>query len=317
MFTFKYMTLTPKPSPQNSLLLCLVFSVGAGCSRPPPAPEGLDDSVRYLVREFYSDDETVGSGLTGLMNWFDEEGYSLLNEGADYDTVGAFSLEPLTGEEVLLLDLDNDGRDLTKAAGIVSVAGLQCDWTETETLYVRSDQINVFDDTFEDYKRTYMSSRPIFEDATSSHTFTEVEIAFDPLTEELTGLESSFLFTENIITTSTLGITIVAPVNIHFRHGSYLVQERDLEVSLVLSYTTERADGESGNNSLIQSYSLVVNIQTEDGETLRLFSIWNELESIWFESDSTLVLSAAVNKSQEAAERLSDICAGEVTLANE
>ena len=48
-------------------LLGLATAVLCGCQPPPPAPEGLDEASRFVLREFYSDDATVSAGLTGLM----------------------------------------------------------------------------------------------------------------------------------------------------------------------------------------------------------------------------------------------------------
>ena len=47
-----------------------------------------------MIREFYKDDETISAGLTGLLNWYDNAGYELLNQGATADDEGeAFQLE--------------------------------------------------------------------------------------------------------------------------------------------------------------------------------------------------------------------------------
>ena len=50
------------------------------CSPPPPAPEGLNEAARYMVREFYSDDATFEAGFQGFMNWFNDEGVSLVGQ---------------------------------------------------------------------------------------------------------------------------------------------------------------------------------------------------------------------------------------------
>ena len=69
-------------------------------------------------------------------------------------------------------------------------------------------------------------------------------------------------------------------------------------------------------NSMQQSYSIEVDID-RDGRTLRMLATWVEIRSIWVDSDSAAVASSAVNKSQDSAERLSGICAGDITIAAE
>lgn len=297
---------------------CLLFAVAAtGCKKPPPAPEGLDESARYVLREFYSSDDIVGAGLTGFMNWFDEEGYELVGESADSDNVGSFTLGDLSWDDVGHLPLVDDGRSPDDAAGVVSVAFMGCDWTQIEALYVREDQMAVFEGDYEAYNRTYTSSRVAFEDARRSMEIAPVEETAEVFTKGLGDLASAFLLTDNTVTQSTAGITITADMMLHLRHGIFEVQGEDTEASIVFAFTPERAEGDNGANSLEQSYSVVINIDRGDGETLRVFALWTELDTILVGSDSALVLSAAVNKSQEAADRLSAICAGEIALPAE
>ena len=291
--------------------LFLVLPVIQACA-PPPAPEGLDDSMRYILREFYESDAVVSSGLSGLMTWFDQEGFALLNESADLDNVGAFSLSGLDDDDVSALELD-DGRDLSMAAGIVSIAEMGCSWKETEALYVREDQMAVFEGNYTNYTREYESSLDNFLDATSTDSFPAVTKDIDP-DDVLGDLSGAMLYTKNRVTTETIGITIEAPMNIHFRHGEFDINGEQRAASIVMGYATEKAISADGDNALVQSYSLVINIETQDNKTLRLFTIWNELDFL-FESDAPIVLMTAVNQSQDAAVRLSSICTGDITLA--
>ena len=60
-------------------LFIVALPLLVGCQPPPPAPEGLDASTSYLVTNFYADDATFQAGVQGFMNWFQEEGFELMD----------------------------------------------------------------------------------------------------------------------------------------------------------------------------------------------------------------------------------------------
>ena len=66
---------------------------------------------RGEFREFDADDATFSAGLTGFMRWFEADGDELLDQRADLDNAGAFSLEPLVMDDIEELPLPDDGRD--------------------------------------------------------------------------------------------------------------------------------------------------------------------------------------------------------------
>ena len=49
---------------RHLLLVSVTGLLFAGCKPPPPAPEGLTDSARYMLRNFFEDDATFGAGIT-------------------------------------------------------------------------------------------------------------------------------------------------------------------------------------------------------------------------------------------------------------
>ena len=69
-----------------------------------------------MVREFYSDDATFEAGFQGFMNWFNDEGVSLVGQKATTDNTDAFSLGNLLKEDVASLPLDED-RNLFEVEG--------------------------------------------------------------------------------------------------------------------------------------------------------------------------------------------------------
>lgn len=310
-----------------STLIVVLVSFTA-CTPPPPAPEGLDDAARFVFREFYSDDATIGAGLTGLMNWYQDEGYSLAGQGAtideDTDTEGvqpasAFTLANLEWEDLSRISLPDDGRDLDDARGTVSLQEMPCSWQATEALLARSDQHVVFEGTFDSYERTYVTSRGDYEDARDSLSFTPIPTELPDLHAPgyvHDGLEPSLMLTTNHIASTELGVTLNYQYLLDFRHGLFEVQGEMLPVWMILSWLKEPASGQGGNNTFAQSYSIEVTYGTGEN-SLRIFANWSYVDSVIAGPDSPIWTTGAVNKSRDAAQRLSDICSGEIELPTE
>jgi hypothetical protein len=310
----------------STLIAGLLFV--SACTPPPPAPEGLDDAARFVFREFYSDDATVGAGLTGLMNWYQDEGYSLEGQGAtiDEDTeledvrpASAFTLANLEWEDLARISLPDDGRDLVAANGIVSLQEMPCTWIETEALLTRSDQNVVFEGTFDSYERTYVTSRDDYEAARESLAFTPILSSLPDLHAPdyvHDGLEPSVMLTTNHIASTELGVTLNYDYLLDFRHGLYEVQGEQLPVWMILSWLKEPASGPGGANTFEQSYSIEVTYGTGDS-SLRIFANWSYVDSEIAGPNSPIWSTGAVNKSRDAAQRLSDICSGEIELPAE
>ncbi len=309
-------------TPRRHLFLLLISSLlGAACSPPPPAPEGLEEASRYMIREFYKNDDTVGAGLTGLLNWYDESGYELLNQGATAEDAGeAFQLEDITLDDIASMPDFADERDLSNANGIVSISEMDCAWQEAEAYLVRPDQHIVFDD-FNEYSRSYETSRTAFETATT-------DLSFPAFTEELVGVSTGettisdeqaggLLLTRNQVESSELGVTLDYSLVLHFRHGIYEVQGEQVPVMMILSWLPEPVDSISGSETTFeQSYSIELNYGMGE-KTLRIFAVWTYVESSILGQDSSLWSIGAVNKSRDAAQRLSGICAGDIEVPAE
>jgi len=284
-----------------------------GCRPPPPAPEGLQDSVTYMFREFYSDDDMLSAGLTGFMDWFDEDGDDLLGESADMENVGEFTLDFLTEEDVAALPIETEVT-LEYAPGVVALSELSCGWDEVEGYLVRTDQHLVFGE-FDAYSRTFLSSRSDYEGATPDEDFERVSETVDPWAAgfELGELSSTFLLTDNDVTTTAVGVTLDFQLMLTLRHGVYEVQGVDTPAMIILTWLPQRAEGEDGTNSMEQSYSIELDIQRPGGSTLRLMASWIQVEGI-FDHDSDVVKVTGVNKNLDSSRRLVDICAGDVVL---
>jgi len=305
-------------------VLVVVFALSACRPPPPPAPEGLDESAAYMVREFYSDDATFGAGLTGFMNWFEDEGFELVgvDAGAGTDFNEAFSVGELTDDDIGYLPLAH-GRNIGDAAGIVSVAEMDCSVTESEDLLVRSDQETLFVDDWEAYAREYLSSRSDYQDATRSAEFAAIDAPVDRFADDFdpSDIASTFLLTLNQANPAPIfgGLADLDdyPMSLEFRHGVYEVNGEDLQIYSIITWIEESASGPAGANHLHQSYSIEINAERPGGKTLRMLAVWAEPEGANLEPDDPIVLNYAVDKSAGASARLTQICNGEVEVEPE
>jgi len=302
--------------------LALGATAATGCRQPPPAPEGLDESMRFLLREFHADDLTVGAGLTGLMNWYDEEGVEMLElaqgEGATVDNADSFELADLDHGDVDHLPLAEEP-DLSRAEGVSLLAMLDCHWAEAEHYMVRLDQEVVFEGDFKTFDRTYTTSREAFEDATATGQFDPVDEYQGVYEDGYDGgdVERSLLLSDNDISVDFLGIDMAYTQDVHFRHGAFDVQGEPRNVLTIFAYLPASATGADGVNSLLQTYSISVLMDWGDDRTLRAYGLWSELDTPWLENDSAAMAATKVNAGVDAAQRISDLCAGVVAIPEE
>lgn len=282
------------------------------CSRPPPAPEGLTDSLRMLLREFHADDDTVSAALTGLMDWFDDEGGELLDAKADLYNVGSFQLELLEPDDIARLPTEHDP-DPSLAPGVVSLAEMACKLPRAEGLLVRPDQDVVFEGTWKTYSRDFVTSRGEYEgtDYDAVGAIRE-EIPEEAIDQHPDGL----LLTMNHASASKFGFEMEFDLDERLRHGTFDVQGEPTDAVLVLSFWPHAADA-GGGNSIVQAWAIEVDLARPGGKTLRVFGAWSQLESSLIEADSALVLTTGVNEAQGTAERMSGICAGEIDIPPE
>ena len=290
---------------------------------PPPAPEGLDASSAYMMREFYSDDLVFAAGLTGFINWYEDEGYELIDLESTVDNVSeSFSVEPLTDSDLAQLPLVH-GRDVSLAAGVVSLADMACPVPESEDYLLREDQHVVFPEDWETYERSFINSREDFQAATISGDFVPVD---DTMTVFESGFDadpwsSTLLLTENTPDPQPLfgELADIGEYTLYLdlRHGDYEINGELLRILTIVTYIPDSVSGPAGENHLHQSYSIDVNVQWEGDRTLRMFAVWAEPEGAGLSPDDPIVLNYAVDKSVKASERLTAVCAGDVEIPAE
>lgn len=286
----------------------------AGCRTPPPAPEGLTDSLRYLLRNFHEDDDTVAAGLSGLLHWFETDGDALLDAKADVDNVGAFTLEDLQRSDVARFDVEGSPNP-ADAPGVVSVGEMGCPLARTQELLVRGDQDVVFGSPWQAYDRTFVTPRGAFE-AAALDALAPIR---DPIPEEdLESHPDALLWTTNVVDSAKLGFTMRFDLDLRFRHGTYALEDGEpVEALLAAGFFPHAAEADSGGHAIRQSWSIEADVARPGGRTLRVFGVWSELDSALLAADSPMVLATGVNESQATAERMTQICAGDRTIPAE
>lgn len=320
-------------SPNRLVLTSCAVLLGAatlatsGCAQPPPpAPEGLDESARYMIREFYREDPYFEAGVQGFMNWFDDEGYTLVGAEATAENTDSFTVNDLVQSDIDHLELADlaatGGRDVTTAAGVVSLAEMDCTWKEAEALLMRSDQHVLFDETWENYSRTYQTDRALFEGATQSEEFSEVDVDLDRFSSEFdpTPYETSVLWSVNQVDPAPLfGVDVPEyEMFLDTRHGIYDINGVPTPVVTILTFAVDETYSPNGENGLRQSYSIELNVERPDNKTLRMLAVWAEPISALFEdADAPLALNYAVNKSLDASDRMTAVCTGEASIPAE
>jgi hypothetical protein len=286
-----------------------------------------------MVREFWSDDAKFGAGITGFMNWFDAEGEALLGliPGEEGATTDAFIVADLTEEDIAQLPLDDEivlsyednaevlgARDLSASAGVVSLAEMDCTWKETEALLLRPDQDTLFSEDFEYYERVTYPDEAAFAAAEAARDFEAIPESIQPYADDFDAslYASTVLFTDNIVDpSSVLGVDLPAyDLNLDMRHGLFEVDGEDIGVLGIVTYNPGAVWNDQGNNGLVQSYSVELNVERPGGKTLRMLAVWAQPASNLIDPDSALSLNYAVSKSRDSSVRLSEICSGEIVI---
>lgn len=265
------------------------------------------------MREFYSDDETFGAGLAGILDWVESEGADLLGAAATLDNTDAFTIRELEPDDVAHLPLPDD-RDLTQAKGVIAVMEVPCGWQSLEPFLVRADQDVVFGDTWDAYSRTFHSARGAYDNARDDGDYPAIEFDLAPFDDDFdpAPTEGSLLLTDN--ESDPAAVLFVDfptyPLHVSLRHGRFDRDGDVLEGMVLSSFSTEATWDDGGSSGLLQSYSVELHVALSDESTLRMLALWNETVSPGLEPDAPLVLSQTINKALSGSERLSGLCSG-------
>ena len=302
-----------RPGPRRLILLLALLGA---CQRPPPAPEGLDDSASFLLREFFSDEATIGAGLSGLMAWYGQEGADLLSVEVNPDSSADFALEPLESEDTAHLP-SSAGQPLSRAMGAVGIGLLDCGWLAAQPFLVRPDQDLVFEGEWSHYARIFDSPRAPFEGA-DPQTWPALG-ALDPESAGYPAAETNagLLLTTNPLGTSEVSVDLDYTLRIAFRHGTFPVDGEDRPAGMLLTWLPDASAPLGTEESSIQQiYSIDVLVDVGADQALRLVATWNHIENDFIDSEdsSNVVISATVRRIARFADRLSALCTGEETV---
>lgn len=323
----------------------------AACQPPPEAPEGLDATTSYMVRNFWSDDATFQAGIQGFYDWFEDGGGKELVgacagdecEGTTSKPTDAFTIADLTEDDVAALPIDDElvddpgedaestdddvvgPRNLDQISGVVSLAEMDCSWEESEQLLLRPDQNTVFPKDWESYERTYVTPRIAFEEGSTTGVYDAIPETIDPYAEgfDLTAIDATVMFTRNTADpTPLVGVDLPGyPLALEFRHGTWDVtidgEKQQVSGFTILTYDPGAVWAPGGDNGLRQEFSIEINVERPGDKTLRMLAVWAEPKSPIIEGDSAFALNYAVNKSLKSSTLLSQICSGEVEVADE
>jgi hypothetical protein len=290
------------------LLPCAALVALAACKpAPPDAPEGAEEGTRFLMRSFYADDATVGAGLTGLMNWYDDEGAALDGESPDIanDEAADFQLSPLAAGDLAPTQVSTTDRALDVMTGVMAVSTVGCSFAQAEALGGRADQDVVFEGEWAHYTRTYLTDRGPYDAATSGE-IPPIDVALDPLEADFEGTAGALMLTSNALGTSEFGVDLDYTLNLHFRHGTYLVQDQERRATVILTWQPASTTGAGGSNSLHQTWGIDALVEV-DGGVRRFAATWNDIESAATGSD--LLVRLQVNRINRFAERMTALCA--------
>ena len=298
-------------------LLLIGFAALCGCKAPPPAaPEGAEEGTRFLMRSFYEDDATIGAGLTGLMNWYDDEGAALDGESPQLgnDETSDYTLEPLAAGDLAVTQASTNDRPLDAMGGVMAVATVGCTFEQVEALGGRADQDVVFEGEWAHYARTFETDRAAYEAATAGE-IPGIEAPIDPLTADFADTAASLMLTSNPLGTSEFGVNLDYTLNLHFRHGTFLIQGEQRRATVVLTWQPDPTTGEGGNNSLHQTFGIDALVEV-DGGVRRFAATWNDVESSASGTDD-LVVTLTVRRIIRFAERMTELCADPSLIPDE
>lgn len=311
------------------LCSCLPIALLA-CKAPPPAPEGLDASARYMIRNFYQDDAVFGAGVTGYLDWFENGGgKELVGLAPSLDTVEtSFTVSSLQAEDVAELPLDAEivldpagagpeddvrgPRDLSKAVGVIAVDEIACTWQQIEGLLLGDRPAEIFH-AYEAYDRTYLTSASQFFDASVSGEFVPMDSPFNPHDPgaDVAHYAPSLLLTDNLADPAPEPLVGNLPpfeLKIEARHGTYAVNDTPVGLAAVMSYAPGAMWEENGGDGMRQTFAMEMLAELDGSTTLRMLAVWSEPEILGIDPSTPIALVTAVGQARKSNEDMKAAC---------
>lgn len=222
-------------------LLPLLTLASVGCAKKrEPAPEAMEDLVRYIYRN-YDDPKELEDGTDGLIAWLEPK------MDTEELTKG-YALSTLTTEDVSVAHPDRSFEGLLGAAGgarsVVTI-----DEHAASSLLI--DQVWQNPSNYDAYERSFSGDGPAFK------------------------AREGDVLTDNDITTGNFGVSI--PYTL-FKDYRWVQGESDRQAIIARSWIEEAGCNEGGGSCLELSFSIDVWIEDGD-ETWRFTAGWSEVTS--------------------------------------
>lgn len=233
------------PTLSRATLWVALFST-VGCARErDPAPDDLDGLARYLFRN-WEDAEAVYEGIGNLAPW-------LRDQGLSEEAQEGYLLSKLTEAEVA--DVQRPlSQPLSEAIGVGQTGTSSFSLEDHAPLMVRSDQTWNEPSTYEHYVRQVVEGDP--DSFSSGH-----------------GMIRTF---NDIEKSGAFGVTIPFEQNKDYRWVSH---EEFGDSVVGRSWVEQSYCSENGKNCVMQSFSIDLFHQLDDGRSVRLIAGWTEVRT--------------------------------------
>lgn len=216
------------------------------CHKVPEAPAEIEDLCAWLFAH-QDEPELLPDGLTKLQTWLatrteSEEGYQL---------------PPLEPEDVA--DVDRPDRDLTDALGGVGDAVSPHSLQSHVDFILLADQSVVDPGDYSKFDRTFLVGGDCFgaRDCERTETWND------------------------IVKTAAFGVTIPYEYPKDYQWVDFVANEGDTRAAVVSrGSVAEESFDESGNNGILQSFTLDVFLERPTGDLHRVQALWTETKLV-------------------------------------
>jgi hypothetical protein len=245
-------------------LVSLLLAAATACKKAPPdANPEFSDALVYVFRSFEGEEADLAYAVRNL----EEQIYLNMDLDASNSLDRALSPTHLTAEDVG--DLERPQRNLADALP-VAVAGRSAWPVEDHRLIAMLSDHTVVEPYSPDYfERTFLEGDDCWFDREC-----EVMKTHNDLIKDNVLLTIPYWFYKDYRWVD-LGLPDPADVP----DGEEAVNTGEPRWALVArSWTTETFSGDSGKNTIMQSFTIELWVPMDDGGTLRLLSLWGETE---------------------------------------